>query len=72
MGNITQEIKSAYLYTDVCYLDEKNKIDHIKNINKFNKTIPIFNNNVKVNISKIAGTKFNMNFNNLINCKTCI
>ena len=24
MGNVTQEIKSAYLYTDVCYLDEKN------------------------------------------------
>ena len=23
MGDITQEIKSAYLYTDVCYLDEK-------------------------------------------------
>ena len=69
MGNITQEIKSAYLYTDVCYLDEKNKIDHIKNINKFNKTIPIFDNNVKVNINKIAGTKFDMDFNNVINCK---
>ena len=69
MGNITQEIKSAYLYTDVCYLDEKNKIDYIKNINKFNKTIPIFDNNVKVNINKIAGTKFNMNFNKLINFK---
>ena len=69
MGNITQEIKSAYLYTDVCYLDEKNKIDYIKNINKFNKTIPIFDNNVKVNINKIAGTKFDMDFNNVINCK---
>ena len=69
MGNITQEIRSAYLYTDVCYLDEKNKIDYIKNINKFNKTIPILDNNVKVNINKIAGTKFNMNFNNVINCK---
>ena len=69
MGNITQEIKSAYLYTDACYLDEKNKIDYIKNINKFYKTIPIFDNNVEVNINKIAGTKFNMNFNNLINCK---
>ena len=29
MGVITQTIKSAYLYTDVCYLDEKNKIDYI-------------------------------------------
>ena len=26
MGNVTQEIKSAYLYTDVCYLDEKTKL----------------------------------------------
>ena len=69
MGNITQEIKSAYLYTDVCYLDEINKIDYVKNINKFNKTIPIFDNNVKVNINKIVGTKFDMNFNNVINCK---
>ena len=72
MGDITQEIKSAYLYIDVCYLDEKNKIDYIKNvknINKFNKTIPIFDNNVKVNINKIAGTKIDMNFNNVINCK---
>ena len=23
MGNVTQETKLAYLYTDVCYLDEK-------------------------------------------------
>ena len=69
MGAISQEIKSAYLYTDVCYLNEKNKIDYIKNINEFNKTIPIFDNNVKVNINKIAGTKFNMDFNNVINCK---
>ena len=38
----SQNIKSAYLYTDVCYLDEKNNIDYIRNINNFNKTIPIF------------------------------
>ena len=69
MGNITQEIKSSYLYTDICYSDEKSKIDYIKNINKFNKTIPIFDDNVKVNINKIEGTKSNMNFNNVINCK---
>ena len=69
MGNITQEIKSSYLYTDICYSDEKSKIDYIKNINKFNKTIPILDDNVKVNINKIEGTKFNMNFNNVINCK---
>ena len=33
MGAIAQTIKSAILYTDVCYLDEKDKIDYIKNIN---------------------------------------
>ena len=69
MGNVTQKIKSAYLYTDVCYLDEKNKIDYIKNINKFYKTIPIFDNNVKVNINKLLGPKFDMYFDNVINCK---
>ena len=69
MGNVTQEIKSAYLYTDLCYLDEKNKIDYIKNINRFNKTIHIFDNNAKVNINKVVGTKFDMNLNNVINCK---
>ena len=35
-------IKSAYLFTDVCYLDEKNNLDYLKNINKFNKTIQNF------------------------------
>ena len=69
IGLITQTIKSAYLYTDVCYLDEKNKIDYIKNINKFNKTIPIFDNNVKVDNNKIIGNKFEMNLNNVSNCK---
>ena len=69
MGVITQTIKSAILYTDVCYLDEKNKIDYIKNINKFNKTIPIFDNNVKVDNNKILGNKFTMHLNNVINCK---
>ena len=53
MGAITQTIKSAILYTDVCYLDEKNKIEYIKNINKFNKTIPIFDNHLKINNNKI-------------------
>ena len=69
LGAITQEIKSAILYTDVCYLDEKNKIDYIKNINKFDKTIPIFDNNVKVDNNKILGNKFTMHLNNVINCK---
>ena len=69
MDNVTQKIKSAYLYTDVCYLDEKNEIEYAKNINKFDKTIPIFDNNVKVNINKIVGSKFVMNFNNVSNCK---
>ena len=69
MGIITQTIKSAYLYTGVCYLDEKNKIEYIKNINKCNKTIPIFDNNVKVDNNKILGNKFTMHLNNVINCK---
>ena len=69
MGIITQTIKSAYLYTDVCYLDEKKKIEYIKNINKFDKTIPIFDNNVKVDNNKILGNKFTMHLNNVINCK---
>ena len=37
----SQTIKSAYLYTDVCYLDEKTNLYYLKNINKFDKTIPI-------------------------------
>ena len=69
MGTIAQTIKSAILYTDVCYLDEKNKIEYIKNINKFNKTIPIFDNNVKVDNNKILSNKFTMHLNNVINCK---
>ena len=27
----SQTIKSAYLYTDVCYLNEKNNLDYLKN-----------------------------------------
>ena len=69
LGAITQEIKSAILHTDVCYLDEKNKIDYIKNINKFDKIIPIFDNNVKVDNNKILGNEFAMHLNNVINCK---
>ena len=68
-SDLTQEIKSAYLFTDVCYLDEKNKIDYIKNINKFSKTIPIFDNNVKIDNNKILGNKFTMHLNNVSNCK---
>ena len=69
MGSVTQAIKSALLYTDVCYLDEKNKIDYIKNINKFNKTILIFDNNVKIDNNKILGNKFEMHLNNVSNSK---
>ena len=50
----SQTIKSAYLFTDVCYLDEKTNLDYLKNINKFNKTIPIFDNNVVINHNKIV------------------
>ena len=69
IGAITQTIKSAILYTDVCYLDEKNKIDYIKNINKFNKTIPMFINHVKIDNDKIQGSKFNIYVNKESNCK---
>ena len=64
-----QTIKSAYLYTDVCYLDEKNTLDYLKNINKFNKTLPIFDNNVVINNDKIAANNFTINVNNVYNCK---
>ena len=66
---IEQKIKSAYLYTDVCYLDEKTNLDYLKNINKFNKTIPIFDNNVMINNNKIAGNIFTIHVNSVYNCK---
>ena len=68
--NITsQTIKSAYLYTDICYLDEKTNLDYLKNINKFNKTIPIFGNNVVINHNKIVAANFTIHVNNVYNCK---
>ena len=65
----SQTIKSAYLYTDICYLDEKTNLDYLKNINKFNKTIPIFDNNVVINHNKIAANNFTIHVNNVYNCK---
>ena len=65
----SQTIKSAYLYTDICYLDEKTNLDYLKNINKFNKTIPIFDNNVVINNDKIAANNFTIHVNNVYNCK---
>ena len=65
----SQTIKSAYLFTDICYLDEKINLDYLKNINKFNKTIPIFDNNVIINNDKIAVNNFTINVNNVYNCK---
>ena len=65
----SQTIKSAYLFTDVCYLDEKIPLDYLKNINKFNKTIPIFDNNVVINDNKIEAANFNIHVNNVYNCK---
>ena len=65
----SQTIKSAYLYTDVCYLDEKTNLDYLKNINKFNKTIPIFDNNVVINNAEIAGNIFTIHVNSVYNCK---
>ena len=64
-----QTIKSAYLFTDICYLDEKTNLDYLKNINKFNKTIPFFDNNVVINHNKILGANFTIHVNNVYNCK---
>ena len=69
MNILSQTIKSAYLFTDVCYLDEKNNLDYLKNINKFNKTIPIFDNNVVINHNKVLGDNFTIHVNNVYNCK---
>ena len=69
MEIVSQTIKSAYLFTDVCYLDEKTNLDYLKNINKFNKTIPIFDNNVVINHNKIAAANFTIHANNVYNCK---
>ena len=65
----SQTIKSAYLFTDVCYLDEKTNLDYLKNISKFNKTIPIFDNNVVINNDKIGANNFTIHVNNVYNCK---
>ena len=65
----SQTIKSAYLFTDVCYLDEKTNLDYLKNINKFNKTIPFFDNNVVINHNKVLGDNFTIHVNNVYNCK---
>ena len=64
-----QTIKSAYLFTDVCYLDEKNNLDYLKHINKFNKTMPIFDNKVVINHNKIEADNFTIHVNNVYNCK---
>ena len=65
----SQTIKSAYLFTDVCYLDGKTNLHYLKIINKFNKTLPIFDNNVVINHIKIAATNFTIHVNNVYNCK---
>ena len=65
----SQTIKFAYLFTDVCYLDEKNNLDYLKNINKFNRTMPIFDNNVVINHDKIVSNNFTIHVNNVYNCK---
>ena len=65
----SQTIKEAHLFTDVCYLDEKTNLDYLKNTNKFNKTIPIFDNNVVINNDKIAANNFTIHVNNIYNCK---
>ena len=69
MEIVSQTIKSAYLFTDICYLDEKTNLDYLKNINKFNKTIPIFDNDVVINHDKIENANFTIHVNNVYNCK---
>ena len=65
----SQTIKSAYLYTDVCYLDERTNLDYLKNLNKFNKTIPFFDNNAVINHNKIEKANFTIHVNSVYNCK---
>ena len=65
----SQTIKLAYLFTDVCYLDEKTNLDYLKNINKFNRTIPIFDNNVQINHEKIAADNSTIHVNSAYNYK---
>ena len=65
----SQTIKSAHLFTDICYLDEKTNLDYLKNINKFNKTMPFFDNNVVINHNEIAANNFTIHVNNVYNCK---
>ena len=65
----SQTIKSAYLFTDVVYLDEKNNLDYLKNISKFNRTVPKFDNYVMINDNKVEGNNFNIYVNNVHNCK---
>ena len=65
----SQTIKSAYLFTNICYLDEKTNLDYLKNINKFNKFIPFFDNNAVINHNKIAANNFTIHVNNVYNCK---
>ena len=69
MEVVSQTIKSAYLFTDVCYLDENINLDYLKNINKFNRTIPIFDNNVVSNHDNVGGNNFTIHVNNVYNCK---
>ena len=71
MNTESQTIKSAFLFTDVCYLDEKINLDYLKNINKFNKTIPIFDNNVVINHNKIEAANFTIHVNNVYNVYNC-
>ena len=65
----SQTIKSAYLFTDVCYLDKKTNLYYLKNVNKFNKTIPIFDNNAVINHNNVLGENFTIHVNNVYNCK---
>ena len=65
----SQTIKSAYLFTDVCHLGEKTNLDYLKNISKFNKTIPFFDNNVVFNHNKVENANFTIHVNNVYNCK---
>ena len=65
----SQTVKSAYLYTDVCHLDEGNKIEYLKNINKFKKTIPILKIMLELITIKLKEIILTFFVNNVRNCK---
>ena len=48
---------------------KKTNFDYLKNIKKFHKTIPIFDNNVVINHDRIAANNFTLHVNDVYHCK---